>query len=102
MRVWIASPRARVKAPQISTFSWRLSYVDVKYVPNMSRDVVPPATATTAIEVDTLLLERLRARHPGKADREIIEDVAQGELGFSMLRQAKERNVLSDARCVSR
>jgi hypothetical protein len=58
---------------------------------------MPPATATTAIEIDTSLLERLRARHPGKADREMIEDIAQIDLGFSMLRQAKERNALSEA-----
>ena len=55
------------------------------------------AAATTAIEIDTSLLERLRARHPGKADREMIEDIAQIDLGFSMLRQAKERNALSEA-----
>jgi 16S rRNA A1518/A1519 N6-dimethyltransferase RsmA/KsgA/DIM1 with predicted DNA glycosylase/AP lyase activity len=58
---------------------------------------MPQATATTAIEIDTSLLERLRARHPGKADREMIEDIAQIDLGSSMLRQAKERNVLSEA-----
>ena len=59
--------------------------------------VMPPATATTAIEIDTSLLQRLRTRHPGKADREMIEDIAQIDLGFSMLRQAKERNALSEA-----
>jgi hypothetical protein len=56
-----------------------------------------PTTATTAIEIDTSLLQRLRARHPGKADREMIEDIAQIDLGFSMFRQAKERNALSEA-----
>jgi hypothetical protein len=48
------------------------------------------------IEVDTSLLERLRARHQGKADREMIEDIAQIDLGFSMLRQAQERNALNE------
>lgn len=53
---------------------------------------VPPATATTTVEIDTSLLERLRARHPGKADRAMIEDIARIDLDFSMLRQAKQRN----------
>jgi hypothetical protein len=57
---------------------------------------VAPASATTAIEIDTSLLERLRTRHPGKADREMIEDMAQVDLGFSLLRQAQERNALSE------
>jgi hypothetical protein len=51
---------------------------------------------TTAIEIDTGLLERLRARHPGKSDREMIEDMAQIDLGFAMLRQAQERNALGE------
>lgn len=63
---------------------------------------MPPATATTAIEIDTSLLQRLRARHPGKADREMIENIAQIDLGFSMLRQAKERNALNEAEATER
>jgi hypothetical protein len=51
---------------------------------------------TTAIEIDTGLLERLRVRHPGKGDREIIEGMAQVDLGFALLRQAQERNALDD------
>jgi hypothetical protein len=58
---------------------------------------MPPETVTTVIEIDTSLLLRLRARHSGKADREMIEGIAQIDLGFSMLRQAKERNALSEA-----
>lgn len=54
-------------------------------------------SATTVIEIDTSLLERLRTRHPGKADREMIEDIAEVDLGFSLLRQAQERNALSEA-----
>jgi|NGEPerStandDraft_8_1074529.scaffolds.fasta_scaffold38912_2 hypothetical protein len=57
---------------------------------------MPQTASTTVIEVDTSLLERLRARHPGKADREMIEDIAQIDLGFSMLRQAQERNALNE------
>jgi hypothetical protein len=56
-----------------------------------------PTTATTAIEIDTSLLQCLRACHSGKADREMIEDIVQIDLGFSMLRKAKERNALSEA-----
>jgi hypothetical protein len=51
---------------------------------------------TTVVEIDTALLERLRARHPGKGDREMIEDMARIDLGFAMLRQAQERNALSE------
>jgi hypothetical protein len=57
---------------------------------------VPQTASTTVIEIDTSLLERLRARHPGKADREMIEDMAQIHLGFSVLRQAKDRNALDE------
>jgi hypothetical protein len=52
--------------------------------------------STTAIEIDTTLLDRLRARHPGKGDREMIEDIARIDLGFSMLRQTQERSALSE------
>ncbi len=54
------------------------------------------AVATTSIEVDTRLLKRLRARHPGKADRELIEDMARIDLGFALLRQAQLRNALPE------
>jgi hypothetical protein len=57
---------------------------------------MPSTTATTAVEIDTSLLERLRVRYPGKADRAIIEDIARIDLGFSALRQAKQRNALSE------
>lgn len=57
---------------------------------------MPPATATTTVEIDTSLLECLRARHPGKADRAMIEDIARIDLGFSILRQAKQRNALTE------
>jgi hypothetical protein len=37
--------------------------------------------ATTQVEIDSELLGRLRARHPGKDDRAVIEDLARIELG---------------------
>lgn len=48
------------------------------------------------IEVDAQLLERLRARHPGKTDREIFEGLARVNLGFAALRWSQERNALSE------
>ena len=36
---------------------------------------------TTEVEVDTALLERLRERHPGVSDRELMESVARIALG---------------------
>jgi hypothetical protein len=52
--------------------------------------------ATTRVEIDDELLERLRARHPGKDDRALIEDLALVELGFSVLRAAQHRNALGE------
>jgi hypothetical protein len=51
---------------------------------------------TATIEIDAVLLDRLRTRHPGKGDREMIEDIARIDLGFSMLRQSQLRNALSE------
>ena len=52
--------------------------------------------ATTRVEIDVELLERLRARHPGKGDRALIEDLARVELGFSVLRASQNRNALAE------
>lgn len=52
--------------------------------------------ATTPVKIDSELLERLRARHPGKDDRAVIEDLARVELGFDALRAAQQRNGLTD------
>jgi hypothetical protein len=52
--------------------------------------------ATTRVEIDNGLLERLRARHPGKRDRELIEDVAMVHLGVSALRETQQSNALGD------
>lgn len=51
---------------------------------------------TTRVEIDTELLGRLRARQPGKDDRELIEDLARIELGFAALRDAQRRNALDE------
>ena len=52
--------------------------------------------ATTRVEIDSELLERLRARHPGKDDRALIEDIARVDLGFNALHAAQERNALAE------
>lgn len=52
--------------------------------------------ATTRVEIDTDLLQRLRARHPGKDDRALLEDLARIDLGFAALRASQERNALND------
>jgi hypothetical protein len=43
-----------------------------------------------------VLLARLHARHPGKDDRALIEDLARIELGFAALRDAQKRNALDE------
>jgi hypothetical protein len=53
-------------------------------------------TATTNIEIDTQLLERLRARAPGKDDRELIEDLARISLGFEVIRESQRRNAVPE------
>jgi len=42
---------------------------------------------TVNVEIDSDLLSRLRARHPGKTDRELIERLAIIELGMAFLRE---------------
>ena len=41
---------------------------------------------TVQIEIDGELLSRLRARYPGKTDRELIERLAIVDLGMAVLR----------------
>jgi hypothetical protein len=53
-------------------------------------------TATIRVEIESELLERLRARHPGKHDRALIEDLARVDLGFNALRAAQQRNALAE------
>jgi len=45
------------------------------------------ASATTTVEIDSGLLERLRKRRPTKNDREMLESVARIQLG----REASDR-----------
>lgn len=52
--------------------------------------------ATTRVEIDSELLGRLRARHPGKDDRVLIEDLARIDLGFAALHDAQARNMLDE------
>lgn len=52
--------------------------------------------ATTSIEIDSELLGRLRARHPGKDDRVLIEELARVDLGFAALRNAQKRNAMDE------
>lgn len=47
-------------------------------------------------EIGGELLERLRARHPGKDDRALIEGLARVDLGFTALRAAQQRNALAE------
>lgn len=46
--------------------------------------------------MDSELLDRLRARHPGKTDRELIERLATIELGMAVLREVQDRNALPE------
>jgi hypothetical protein len=54
------------------------------------------AATTTRVEIDSELLARLRARHPAKDDRALIEDLARVDLGFNALRTAQQRNALGE------
>ncbi len=51
--------------------------------------------STVRIEMDSELLERLRARHPGRSDRELIERFAVIDLGMATLRESQRRNAVS-------
>lgn len=51
---------------------------------------------TVKVEMDGELLERLRARHPGKTDRELIERLAAIEVGMAALREGQECNALGE------
>jgi hypothetical protein len=46
---------------------------------------------TTMVEVDTELLEELRAEDPGKPDRELIEETMRQQIGFATVRRLQER-----------
>jgi hypothetical protein len=53
--------------------------------------------ATTTVEIDSDLLDRLRSRHPGRDDRALIEELARIDLGFVALREAQSRSMLSES-----
>ena len=53
-------------------------------------------TTTTRIEIDSELLAGLRSRHPGKDDRDLIEDLARIELGLAALHDPRARKALSE------
>jgi hypothetical protein len=57
----------------------------------------PLGMATTVrVEIDSELLSRLRARHPGKTDRELLERLAIIELGMTTLRESQRRNAVPE------
>jgi hypothetical protein len=58
-------------------------------------------TPTTTVEIDSELLERLRSRHPGRSDRELIETLAKVALGRVALRRVQERNTLPEQEAVA-
>lgn len=49
------------------------------------------APSTTAVEIDTALLQRLRERRPEKSDRELVESIARIDLGREASARARER-----------
>jgi len=52
---------------------------------------------TVKVDFDGDLLARLRARRPGKDDRELLEELAVIELGFEAIAEGQRRNALSEA-----
>lgn len=57
--------------------------------------------STRSIEIDSDVLERLRARHPGKSDRELIEDLVLIELGRATLSDVQRRFALPEQEAIS-
>jgi hypothetical protein len=47
--------------------------------------------ATTTVEIDSDLLNRLRERSPGRSDRELLEDLAAVTLGFETVHRVQRR-----------
>ena len=45
----------------------------------------------TMVEIDTELLEALRAEDPGKPDQELLEDLAHRKLGMGAIRRIRSR-----------
>jgi len=57
--------------------------------------------STRNIEIDSDVLERLRARRPGKSDRELIENLAMIELGRATLSDVQRRFALPEQEAIS-
>lgn len=51
---------------------------------------------TVQVDMDGELLQRLRERHPGKSDRELIERLAIIELDMAVLRESQRRNAVPE------
>lgn len=51
---------------------------------------------TTVVEIETDLLEQLRAEQPGISDRELLEDLAIRHLGLVTIRRLQQRFNLSE------
>ncbi len=51
---------------------------------------------TVQVDIDGELLQRLRERHPGKTDRELIERLAIIDVGMSFLRESQRRNAVPE------
>ena len=56
---------------------------------------------TTTIEIDSDLLEELRAEQPGKGDRELIEDMAVRTVGQATVRRVRARFNLSEDEAIA-
>jgi hypothetical protein len=56
---------------------------------------------TTAVEVDTALLERLRERRPGVSGRELMESMARIALGRDALRRIQNRGALFEDEAIA-
>jgi hypothetical protein len=51
---------------------------------------------TVKVDFDGDLLEKLRARRPGKDDRTLLEELARIQLGFDSIARGRRRNALSE------
>jgi hypothetical protein len=48
-----------------------------------------PSSDTTTVEIDTQLLDALRACFPGESDRSLLERLIRVEIGFGVLRASR-------------
>jgi hypothetical protein len=53
-------------------------------------------SATTPVEVDRALLERLREPWPRQSDRDLLESAAQVQLGREAIHEVQARSALAD------